>query len=110
MVPETFQRHSLTLSASATSADDGSAWARALAEKQGLAEERVYALDLCIIELVSNVVDHSSAGNPGEVRLDLDLGAGAAILTTHDTGPAFDPLAYPAPTFPTTIEDATIGG
>jgi serine/threonine-protein kinase RsbW len=110
MATEPLQRHSLTLDAGAASAGEGSAWARALAEKSGLAEERTAALDLCIVELVANVVDHGYRGQPGKIRLDLDLGPGAAVLTIVDAAPAFDPLSVPAPVMAASLDEATVGG
>lgn len=105
------QRHSLTLASSIAAADKASAWARALAEQMGLTEERIAALDLCIIELVSNVVEHSYRARAGEIRLELDLAPPeGAILTVIDEGPAFDPLSVPPPAIPTSLDDATIGG
>ena len=104
-----FRRHSLTLESSAAASGEASAWARALAERAGLPEDRVYGLDLCIVELVSNIVDHSYAGGPGKIRLDLDFGATSATLTIVDSGPAFDPLSVPAPA-PTSLDDASVGG
>ncbi len=104
------QRHDLTIQSSATSTEEGSAWARALAEGAGLSEERVYALDLCIVEMVSNLVDHSYGGRPGEIRLELALGQGSAILTIVDEGPAFDPLSVPAPVAAASLDDAAVGG
>lgn len=110
MATEPFQRHSLTLASSVAAAGEGSAWARALAEQAGLPEERIAAIDLCIVELVSNVFDHSYRGQPGEIRLELDLGHGAAILGVIDAGPAFDPLSVPAPAIAASLEEAQIGG
>ena len=110
MATEPFQRHSLTLDSSVASAGKGSAWARTLAEQSGLSEERIAALDLCIVELVSNIVDHSYREQSGEIRLELDLGHGAAVLTVIDEGPAFDPLSVPAPAIPASLDEATIGG
>jgi len=110
MATSPFQRHDLTIQGSATSTEEGSAWARALAEEAGLSEERAYALDLCIVEMVSNIVDHSFRGRPGEIRLELALGQGSAILTIVDEGPAFDPLSVPAPVAPASLDDAAIGG
>jgi anti-sigma regulatory factor (Ser/Thr protein kinase) len=110
MATEAHQRHSLTLEGSLSSADKGSEWARALAQRSGLSEKHTAALDLCINELVVNIVTHSYRGEPGEIRLDLDLAPDAAILTVTDTGPAFDPLSVPSPAKPTSIEEAKIGG
>jgi serine/threonine-protein kinase RsbW len=87
-----------------------SEWARPLAEKAGLSEERVYALDLCIVELVSNVVNHSYRGADGEIRIDLVTAGPSAILVVTDEGPAFDPLSVPPPPIPKSLDEATLGG
>ena len=111
MAHPTLQRHCLTLSSNPGSADQGSAWAREVAANVGLSEERIAALDTCITELVSNVVDHSYRGRTGEIRLELDLGPpGVAILTIVDEGPEFDPLSVPPPAVPKSLEEAEVGG
>jgi anti-sigma regulatory factor (Ser/Thr protein kinase) len=110
MATEESGRHSLTLDSTLASAGKGSEWARALAERSGLPEEQVGALDLCIIELVSNIVMHSYRGSPGEIRLDLELDDDGAMLTITDNGPAFDPLSVPMPAVPASLEEAKIGG
>ncbi len=112
MAQERPQRHSLTLESRGTSSGEASAWARDLAEGIGWEEERVYALDLCIVELVSNIVDHGYRGARGEILIQLDFGAGSSslVLTIIDEAPAFDPLSVPAPATPATLDEATIGG
>jgi serine/threonine-protein kinase RsbW len=104
------RRHSLKLMSSGSSSGEASAWARELAERAGLDEERLYALDLCVVELVSNVVDYTYEDGSGEIRLELSLGEGRAMLTIVDRGPAFDPLSVPPPTPPTSLDDAKLGG
>jgi serine phosphatase RsbU (regulator of sigma subunit)/anti-sigma regulatory factor (Ser/Thr protein kinase) len=110
MAAKPFERHSLTLDNSLASAGEGSVWARTLARQSGLSEDRIAALDLCIVELINNIVDHSYRGQPGEIRLELALGHGAANLTVIDDGPAFDPLSVPTPPVPASLDEATIGG
>ena len=110
MAPDAYQRHSLTLSSSRAASGEASAWARGLAQAAGLPEDRAYALDLCVVEIVSNVVDHSYRGAPGEIRVDLDIGPGGAIVTILDQGPAFDPLSVAAPAMAVSLEDASVGG
>lgn len=110
MAPEPLQRYILNLKSGSGSSGEASEWARALAEKAGLAEERVYALDLCIVEMVSNVVDYTYEDGSGPIRLELSLGSGAAVLTIADRGPAFDPLSVPPPTAPASLDDAKLGG
>jgi anti-sigma regulatory factor (Ser/Thr protein kinase) len=110
MATDAYQRHSLTLRSSRAASGEASAWARALAEAAGLAEDRIYALDLCIVEIVSNVVDHGYRGAPGEIRVELAIAASGAIVTILDDAPAFDPLAVAAPAVAASIEEASIGG
>ena len=102
--------HTLTLESNVSSSAEASAWARSLAEDAGLPEERVYAIDLCIVELVTNIVDHGYRKGPGAIRIDLELAHGAAILTIVDQAPAFDPLAVPTPAVPLSLDDAPVGG
>jgi len=102
--------HTLTLESSGSASGEASAWARALAEDAGLSEEHVYALDLCIVELVSNIVDHGYRKVRGAIRIDLELARGAAVLTVVDAAPPFDPLSVPTPAVPLTLDDAPIGG
>ena len=105
-----FQRHTLTLQSSPSASSEASAWARALADRVGLGEARTYALDLAIVELVTNVVGHGYRGGPGEIRLELELAPTAAVLTVNDHAPAFDPLSLPPPVKPASLDEATIGG
>ena len=104
------ERHSLTVSSSRAASGEASAWARSLVERAGFAEERVDAIDLCVVELVSNVVDHGYRGAVGEIRVDLEVDGTSATLTIIDSAYAFDPLSVQAPTPSELIEDARIGG
>ena len=110
MTTNSLQRHILTIASSRGSSGEASAWARALAEQAGLAEDRAYALDLCIVEMVSNIVDHSYGGRAGGIRLELGLANEAASVTIIDEGPAFDPLSVPAPAVPPSLDEASVGG
>ena len=110
MATDAFQRHSLTLASSRAASGEASAWARALAEKVGLPEDKTYALDLCIVEIVSNVVDHCYREARGSIRVELDLAPDAALVSILDHGPAFDPLSVAAPAMAVALEDASVGG
>lgn len=100
----------ITLESGETACGKASEWARGLAEKAGLSEARVYALDLCVVEMVTNVVNHAYRRGPGPIRLSLALGDDAAQVTILDEGPRFDPLSVPPRAPPTSLEDATVGG
>jgi len=103
-------KHALCLQSTAAASGEASAWARGLAEGAGLPEERIYAIDLCIVEMVSNVVDHGYRGARGEIDIELELRGGDALVTISDAAPAFDPLSIPAPAVPASLDDASIGG
>ena len=104
------ERHSLTVSSSRSASGEVSAWARSLAARAGLSEDRIDGIDLCIVELVSNVVDHGYHGGAGEIGVDLALEDGRAVLTVTDAAREFDPLSVAPPAVPALIEDAKIGG
>lgn len=110
MATESLQRHTLMLESGGSASSEASAWARTLAQEAGLPEERVYAIDLCVVELVTNIVDHGYRKAPGGIRIDLELAPAAAILTLIDEAPAFDPLSVPTPAAPLSLDVAPVGG
>ena len=110
MDDQAFGRHSIAIESSRAASGAASEWARALAAQAGLPEDRIYALDLCIVEIVSNIVDHGYGGGPGRIWLELDVSPSAATITFLDQAPAFDPLSIPAPAMADSIEEAQIGG
>jgi len=89
---------------------DASRWARAWAERAGLSEQRSDALDLCIVELVSNIVNHGYRGAAGNIHVQLEMRDAAVVLTITDSAPAFDPLSVPTPKVAASLEDTQIGG
>lgn len=110
MTRQLLHRHTITLESGPEASARASGWARVLAERAGLDEDKTYALDLTIVEMVTNIVDYSYKGAAGEIRLDLDVGAARAVLTILDRGPAFDPLSVPPPQKPKSVEEAQVGG
>lgn len=104
------QRHEITLESSRAASGKASEWARERAAQMGLSEELAYKLDLCVVEMVSNIVDHGYRGGPGRISIELDRSPSGATLTFLDQAPPFDPLAVPAPVLATSLEDAQVGG
>ena len=102
--------HKLMLESGLAAAGEASIWARTLAAQCGVSPERSSSLDLCIIELINNVVDYAYGGGPGEIELELLLGPESAVLTVADSGAAFNPLDVAPPVQPKSLDDARIGG
>lgn len=72
-------------------------------------------LDLCLNEVLANLIDHAGAADfssPVDLTLELaDCGdRGLATLTIVDAGPAFDPLAVNRGPLPSTLQEAEPGG
>ncbi len=67
--------------------------------------------ELALEELFINVVMHArQPGTVPRVQLWLQLDDGAVTMTLEDDGPAFDPLALPAPDVEAGLGERPIGG
>ena len=90
---------------------EASRWQKERATEFGLSHDDAYRLDLCVEELVTNVVNHT-APDCADLRVELraEIDEGALVLTVVDPCPLFDPFARPAPAKAESIEQAVIGG
>ena len=62
---------------------------------RGVPEERVFAADVVLEELVSNVAKYAYGGRGGDVELEVETRGRSVVLRIRDRGPAFDPTAHP---------------
>ena len=90
-------------------------WLQAACRRNQVPDELVERLDLCLNEVLANVIVHGGAAAlSAPVRLtleiDVDGGRGKAGVTVSDAGAAFDPLSAPARTLPKTLDEASGGG
>lgn len=86
-------------------------WLRRLAEEFGLTHADLYRIDLCVTEIVSNVVKFAEtryANSPFE--LDAAIEERRIALTLIDQAQPFDPLSVPPPRVAKTIEELQVGG
>jgi anti-sigma regulatory factor (Ser/Thr protein kinase) len=90
----------LSVDADPAGVSTASAWIRALAESLDFPADDVYRLDLCLSEIVANIVEHSGVGRrAGRIALEASAPPGAASMSVSvaDDGAAFDPLSAPPP-------------
>jgi len=78
------------------------------AEEADLPPKSSYALQLCLEELLTNIVNHGQARAP--IALRIEKSGEALQVDILDDGPAFDPTAAAAPDLDADIEERAIGG
>ena len=62
MIPSS-DRYQLTLEWEPSAAARASEWVRELCREKGLSEDDTYRLDLCLQEVVQNILDHAGRGS-----------------------------------------------
>lgn len=101
----------LDLDANETAVRQASEWATEFAARNGLSEDDVYRLDLCVCEVVTNIVSYAFDGEGAHsIELSAHTLTNAVVITISDGGRAFDPLALAPPETPYSLEDMSIGG
>ena len=100
----------MTLTSDSTAAGKASVWIRKLAAQHPVRQDWTDGLDLCVVELISNVVNYAYAGSSGDIHLEVMFSAQRAELCIEDSGPAFNPLQQQPPPALTTLEEAPTGG
>jgi anti-sigma regulatory factor (Ser/Thr protein kinase) len=79
--------------------------------KHHLNEDILFALDLCIEELITNIVKYGyEVRGDQTIQVDLDLLNGQLVLEIRDDGRPFDPTQIPEPDLNVPLEDRMIGG
>ncbi len=96
-------------------AAEASVWLRAVAEGAHLPDRVAFALEVCLEELVTNVVRHGrGAGDvtahPLTVGIALELGPDAVDLVIEDNGTPFDVSQAPGNPIRRPLEDVVPGG
>lgn len=85
--------------------------ANSLLERRGVAQETVYATNVALEEVLSNVIRHAFEDRKQhEISLHLRVGEGGVELWFVDDGREFDPLSAPAVDVRAPLEERTVGG
>jgi anti-sigma regulatory factor (Ser/Thr protein kinase) len=80
-------------------------------EQNQLTQDLQFALDLCLEELVTNVIKYGY-DKPAEhrIQIELFLREDLLVLEITDDGRPFDPTHIPEPNLDVPLEDRQIGG
>ena len=88
-----------------------SEWFRRFASDNGIAGRRALDFELCLNELVTNVIRYAYADKGRhEIRLFLEQKGDELRATIEDDGDPFNPLEKESPAVPLSLEDAGVGG
>ncbi len=85
-----------------------SAWWREWAGSAAVSADIRDAGELCLNEVVANIIQHGGEVRAIEITLDTD--ANGVRLTIADDGKPFDPVTYSAARLPRTLDEACPGG
>jgi anti-sigma regulatory factor (Ser/Thr protein kinase) len=86
-------------------------WVKSLAAEFHLPPSLVHRIDLCLTELVTNLISYGYPnGEVGTLSIRFWRHPEQIVIRIDDDGAAFDPTSYVAPGLPSTLADASPGG
>lgn len=87
-------------------------WIETLAAKQTIPKSTQYAMNLCLEEILSNIVRHGYGGSPDHVIVVSYQQAPdkSSILVIDDAAPYFNPLAVEEAPIEQTLDGTRVGG
>lgn len=105
----------LSINVDSIEAERASVWLRKAGSSRGIPPDSLTRLDLCVTEVVANIVMHGGASaSAGPIKLHLNVqcgaGGGAAAVTVSDTGIPFNPVTAPPKARSRTLAEADPGG
>ena len=65
---------------------------------------------LAVDEMVTNIIEHGYAGQPGAIEVEVSDRGDALIVELRDQAPPFDPTTQPPPDLAVSFEDRPPGG
>jgi anti-sigma regulatory factor (Ser/Thr protein kinase) len=86
-------------------------WVAGLAAECRLPPALAHRLDLCVTELVTNIIGYAFPdGVAGTITIRFWCQPDHFVVSVDDDGTPFDPTSYTLPDLPRSLADATIGG
>lgn len=87
-------------------------WIEHLASLHAIPKKTQFAMNLCLEEVLSNIMRHGYAGltdRPIDIEFTMAQ-SGLFVLAIDDEAPLFNPLEAPVPLMASTIRDLQVGG
>jgi anti-sigma regulatory factor (Ser/Thr protein kinase) len=86
------------------------AWVAEEAASLGLEGRQLYAIELCLEEVVANLVMHATPSGASPVAVTIRLETAPLRLVVEDDAAPFDPTGAAAQPQPRNLEEAGVGG
>jgi serine/threonine-protein kinase RsbW len=87
------------------------AWLEQIASSYGISANTQFAIDLCLEEVLTNIILHGYAGSPNNTIVVRCRALPKSILfVVDDEAPPFNPLARQPTPLPSTLDEVRIGG
>ncbi len=103
-------RRRLELGSSLTELARVAPWVGELADEYDFSDETRFAIELCLEEVLSNIVRHGYRGEAGQqISIDFARRDGGLIFVVEDSAPQFEPIE-PADAVPESLDTITPGG
>jgi serine/threonine-protein kinase RsbW len=81
------------------------------ARDAGMDDSTTYAVELCIDEACTNIIEHAYEGiDGGEIECTCDINDQNLTIIIHDHGKSFDPSNIPFPDLGSDLETRPVGG
>jgi serine/threonine-protein kinase RsbW len=85
-------RKKLSLTSSLAELAQVPSWVGEIADANGISQEGRFAIELCLEEVLSNIVRHGYRGEPGhDLAVDCSVKDGKVFFAVEDHGPPFEP-------------------
>lgn len=87
-------------------------WIECLASKYSIPDRTQFAMNLCLEEVLSNIIRHGYGGQPGQsiaVHFTAEQN-GQFVFIVEDEAPPFDPVGSPVLPALNSLDEAQIGG
>lgn len=103
-------RKTLRLTSSLSELSRVAPWVSELAAEYAIPGETRFAIELCLEEVLSNIVRHGYRGEAGHaITVDFASTKDRFVFVVEDSAPAFEPLE-PGEAVPESLESITPGG
>jgi serine/threonine-protein kinase RsbW len=102
----------LTLRSRLSELSQAYAWVERLASQHAIPDATQFAMNLCLEEVLSNIIRHGYCGQPDrciKVRFT-HPGEGYFVFVVEDEAPRFNPLEVPEPPPIKSLEQIPVGG